>query len=148
MAICKSKNQVLFPSFTLKYTLSSLVTTLHVVVMSSWILRSADSIYMFCIARTLCRHEIRANWLDYRYGNGPWTYIVDGYVGRGIRVKTPICGELRVSSSQFRVLFLGDSMAPLLSWEHLCMDCGCHWMGYDLFVSPARVPWNLQGIKP
>ena len=39
-------------------------------------------------------------------------------------------------------------MTPLLSCEHLCMDCDCHWLGYDLSVSPARVPRNLQGLKP
>ena len=87
VAICGSKNQMLFASFTLKYTLSSLVTALHVVVMSSWVLLSADSIFTFSITRTLCCYEIRTNGREYRYGNGPWTYIVDGYVGRGIRVK-------------------------------------------------------------
>ena len=56
--------------------------------------------------------------------------------------------NIRVSSQQIPVLILGDSMAPLLSCEHLCMDCGCHLLGYDLSVSPARALWNLQGLKP
>ena len=84
------------------------------------------------------------SFADDALSNGVSHGLIAQPVGLLISTHCPV----RVSSPQIPVLILEDSMAPLLGWQtnHSPFNGNCN--PYINVLNSARVPWNLQELKP